>query len=72
MRSVKHFSKITSSLTNLLNKTTKFAWSDKCEEAFQELKRQSTTNPFLTLLIKGKECTIYSDSSKNKLGWMVM
>jgi len=67
-RFVKNFLKITSPLTNLLKKTTKFEWSNKCEEAFQELKRRLTTAPILTLPKEGKEYTIYSDASKNRLG----
>jgi len=57
-RFVKNFLKITSPLTNLLKKTTKFEWSNKCEEAFQELKRRLTTAPILTLPKEGKEYTI--------------
>ena len=63
-RFVKDFSRIAVPLTNLLKKTTKFEWSNKCEEAFQELKRRLTTAPVLTLPEEGKEYTIYSDASK--------
>jgi len=71
-RFVMDFSRIATPLTNLLKKTTKFEWSDKCEEAFQELKRRLTTAPVLTLLKEGKENTIYSDASKNGLGYVLM
>jgi len=55
-----------------LKKTTKFEWSDKCEETFQELKRRLTIAPILTLPEEGKEYTIYSDTSKNGLGCVLM
>ena len=71
-RFVKDFSRIATPLTNLLKKTTKFEWSNKCEEAFQELKRRLTTALVLTLLEEGKEYTIYSDASKNELGCVLM
>ena len=57
--------KITSPLTNLRNKTTKFEWSDKCEDAL-------TTTPILTFPIEGKEYTFYSDASKNGLGCVLI
>jgi len=59
------FSKIACLLIDLLKKTTKFEWSDKHEEAFQELKRCLTTAPTVTLHVEGKEYTIYSGASKN-------
>ena len=71
-RFVKDFSKIAAPLTNLLKKTTKFEWTGKCEEAFQELKTRLTTAPILTLPEEGKEYTIYSDASKNGLGCVLM
>jgi len=37
-RFIKDFSNIAPPLTNMLKKMTKFEWSDKYEEAFQELK----------------------------------
>ena len=46
---VRDFSKIAFSLTNLIRKTTKFEWDDKCEAAFQELKHRLTTAPVLAL-----------------------
>jgi len=67
-RFVKDFSKIASPFTNLLKKTTKFEWSNKCEEAFQELKKRLTTAPILTLPEEGKVYAICSDASKNGLG----
>jgi len=67
-RLVKDFSKVALPLTNFLKKETKFKWTKKCEMAFQELKQRLATTPILTLPVKDKECTVYSDASKNSLG----
>jgi len=69
---VKDFSKIASTLTNLLKKTTKFEWIEKFEKAFQELRHHLTTTPILSLQVESKEYTIYSDASKNGLGCVLM
>ena len=37
-RFVERFSAIATPLTRLLKKETKFEWTEKCEESFQELK----------------------------------
>jgi len=71
-RFVQDFSKITLPLTNLLRKTTKFELSDKCEAAFQELKYKLTTAPILTLPVEGEEFVIYSDASRQGLGYVLM
>jgi len=67
-RFLQDFSKIASALTNLLKKTTKFEWTEKCERVFQELRQHLTTTSILTLLIEAKEYIVYSDASKNGLG----
>ena len=61
---VQDFSKIALPLTNLLRKTTKFKWNDKCETTFQELKHKLTTAPVLALSVEGEEFVIYSDASR--------
>ena len=45
---------------------------EKCNKAFQELRQRLTTALILTLPTEGKECTIYSDASKNRLGCVLM
>jgi len=37
-RFIKNFSKVTTPLTNLTQKVTKYDWKNWCEEAFQELR----------------------------------
>jgi len=71
-RFVKGFFKIASPLTNLLKKANKFEWTEKCEKAFQELRQGLITAPILTLLMEGKEYTIYGDASKNGFGCVLM
>ena len=39
-RFIKNFSKIAGSLTNLTEKQGKYIWDTKCENSFQELKKQ--------------------------------
>ena len=71
-RFIKDFLKMASPLTNLLKKVNKFEWTEKHERAFQELRHRLTTTPILTLPMEGKEYTIYSDASKNRLGCVLM
>jgi len=71
-RFIKDFLKMASPLTNLLKKANKFEWTEKYERAFQELRQRLTTAPILTLPGEGKEYTIYSDASKNGLGYVLM
>ena len=59
-------------MTNLLKKTNKFEWTEKCDKAFQELRQRLTIAPILTLPMEGKKYTIYSDASKNGLGCVLM
>ena len=67
-----NFSKITSFLTNLLRKAIQLEWEEKCESAFEELRQWLNTAPILTLLVEGKNCTIYIDTSKNELECALM
>jgi len=71
-RFVKDFSNITSPLINLLKKVVKFEWTNKWEEAFQELKNRLTSAPILNLPVEGEEYTVYSDASKCMLGCVLM
>src|SRR3954462_9234197 len=47
-RFIENFSKVAQPLTELLKKDTKFQWTPKCEESFQELKRRLTSSAVLT------------------------
>ncbi|XP_074287850.1 uncharacterized protein LOC141613006 [Silene latifolia] len=48
-RFVKDFSKIVQPLTNLIRKSKKFEWSEKCDRAFGKVKNRLTSVPVLTL-----------------------
>jgi hypothetical protein len=48
-RFIEGFSKLAKPMTALLEKNTKFVWSDKCQANFEELKKRLTTTPVLTL-----------------------
>ncbi|XP_075091490.1 putative mitochondrial protein AtMg00860 [Nicotiana tabacum] len=67
-RFVKGFSIITSLLTKLLGKDSKFVWDDKCQESFENLKSLLTQAPILFLPAEGKDFVIYSDASHCGLG----
>ena len=47
-RFVPDFSKIARPMTELLKKGVRFNWDDKCEQAFQTLKKFLTSAPILT------------------------
>jgi len=48
-RFVQNFSKIATSLTNLTRKVTKYEWTERCEETYQEHKKSITSAPILAL-----------------------
>ena len=50
-RFIEDFSRIAAPMTRLTRKEVKFDWDDRCEEAFQELKRRLTSALMSTKLI---------------------
>ena len=62
-RFVKDFAKIATPLTKLTRKNEKFTWNDKCEESFQELKKNLITAPVLMLPDEQGNFVIFSDAS---------
>jgi len=58
-RFVQNFSKIATPFTNLTKKTTRYDWTEQCEEAFQELKKRLTSAPILGLPTADKDFTVY-------------
>ena len=59
-------------MTRLTQREVKFDWDDRCEEAFQELKRRLTTAPILIVPDKGQGYTLYCDASRAGLGCGLM
>ena len=47
-------------------------WDDRCEEAFQKLKRRLTSAPILIVPKRGQGYIVYCDASKVGLGCVLM
>ena len=50
----------------------KFDWDDKCERSFQELKNRLVTTPVLILPTVGVGFVVFSDTSRQGLGCVLM
>ena len=61
-RFIQDFSRIAAPMTRLTRKEVKFDWDDRCEEAFQELKRRLTSAPILIVSNRGQGYTVYCDA----------
>jgi hypothetical protein len=66
------FSKIVKPITGLLKNNTKFDWSSKCNEAFEQLKVLLTTAPVLAQPDIEKPFDVYCDASDSGLGCVLM
>ena len=53
-RFIEDFSRLAAPMTRLTQKEVKFDWDDRCEEAFQELKRRLTRAPILIVPNRGQ------------------
>jgi len=71
-RFIEGFSKIVAPLTQLTRKDQPFAWTGKCEESFQELKRRLTSALILVIPDVGKPFEVYCDASHLGLGCVLM
>ncbi|KAK8949163.1 hypothetical protein KSP39_PZI006059 [Platanthera zijinensis] len=71
-RFVEGFSTLAAPWTKLTQKHAAFIWSDKCEEAFLELKSRLCSAPVLTLPAEGKDYDVYVDASHVGLGGVLM
>ena len=71
-RFIEDFSRSTKPMTRLTRKEVKFDWDDRCEEAFQELKRMLTIAPILIVPDRGQGYIVYCDASKAGLGCVLM
>ena len=67
-RFIEDFSRIAAPMTRLTLKEVKFDWHDRCEEAFQELKRRLTSAPILVVSDRGQGYIVYCDASRAGLG----
>ena len=71
-RFIEDFSGLATLMTRLTRKEVKFDWDDRCEEAFQELKRRLTSAPKLIVSERGQGYTVYCDASRAELGCVLM
>jgi hypothetical protein len=71
-RFIPDFSKIVKPITGLLKNDTKFDWSSKCNEAFEQLKVLLTTAPVLAQPDIEKPFDVYCDASGSGLGCVPM
>ena len=71
-RFIEDFSRLAASMTRLTRKKVRFDWDDRCEEAFQELKRRLTTTPILIVPDRGQGYIVYCDASRAGLGCVLM
>ena len=69
---MEHFSLIAVPLTRLTRKGVKYEWNEDCEQSFQELKSRLTMAPVLALPTSGVEYVVFSDSSRQRLGCVLM
>jgi hypothetical protein len=71
-RFILDFSKIVKPITGLLKNDTKFDWSSKCNEAFEQLKVLLTTAPVLAQPDIEKPFDVCCDASGGGLGCVLM
>ena len=71
-RFIEDFSRIAAPMTKLTRREVKFDWDDRCEEAFQELKRRLTSAPILIVPDRGQGYIVFCDASRARLGCVLM
>jgi hypothetical protein len=71
-RFIPDFSKLVKPNTSLLKNDTKFNWSSKCNESFEQLKVLLTTAPVLAQPDIKKPFDVYCDASGSGLGCVLM
>ncbi|XP_047171847.1 uncharacterized mitochondrial protein AtMg00860-like [Vigna umbellata] len=67
-RFIEGFSKIVAPMTQLTRKDQPFAWTDRCEASFQELKKKLTSAPMLIIPDTARPFEVYCDASHQGLG----
>jgi hypothetical protein len=71
-RFVEWFSKIVKPITTLQHKGVRYEWIEECDTAFFELKSLLTSAPILQVTDMEKDFTVCTDSSKQRLGPVLM
>ena len=67
-RFIRHFSNLTKPLNDLLKKDQKFEWTEECQRAFDDLKKQFTEEPVLMIPDQTRPFQIETDASKYATG----
>ena len=71
-RFIEDFSRIAAPMTRLTRKEVKLDWDDRCEEAFQKLKRRLTSASILIVPDRGQGNIVYCGTSRARLGCVLM
>ena len=71
-RFVENFSRIAAPMTKLTRKDVSFVWDNKCEEAFNELKRGLMSATVLVVPNQEVMRTVYTDDTRSGLGCVMM
>jgi hypothetical protein len=71
-RFIEGFSKISKSMTELLEKDKQFEWTPACKASFQELKKRLTTALILVMPDMENSFSIYCDVSDQGLGCLLL
>ena len=69
---VEGFSKIEAPLTKLTRKDVKYDWVDAFQQSFEELRGRLTSSPVLALPNGRDGFVVYSDASRQGLGYVLM
>ena len=71
-RFIEDFSRLEGPMTRLTRKEVKFDWDDRCEKAFQELRRRLTSTPILIGPDRGHRYIVYCEASRAGLRFVLM
>jgi hypothetical protein len=71
-RFMEGFSKIAKPITTLQHKRVSYEWTVECDSAFIDLKRLLTSAPILRVSDMEKDFKVCTDSSKQRLGVVLM
>ena len=71
-RFIEDFFRLAAPMTRLTRKEVKLDSDDRCEKAFQDLKRKLTPAPILIVPDRGQGYTVYCDASRAGLGCVLM
>ena len=65
---IKGYAQTTTPMGKILNKDSKFQWTEECQQSFNTLKKKMITAPILVFPDWSKEFHVHVDSSSMALG----